>query len=268
MNHKIILFTTLILLVFSACKTTRTTTKSVVRSENQAEQLIEQIQKKQPQFTSANVSKMALALNMTNRNVNVNATCKIQKDSAIHLSIQPFMGIELFKAELTPDSLLVFDKMNKRYYAVDYGFFSKRFGVDVDFYSLQSLLFGQFFCIGNKDIKADNCIASNLSEGRKNIDFENEKMKQSSEISSDFIIQQVLLKSKNSNYELKTNYSDFTALNAVNFPQKIAMQATNQKNDASCDFSILRVDFNTPIKFSTTNSDRYSRGDIDQLLKK
>lgn len=268
MKNKLYVICVLLLMFFSACKTTRTTTKSIVKSDNQIVQLIEQIQKKQPQFTSANVSKMSLALNMSNREVNVNATCKIQKDSAIHLSIQPFMGIELFKAELTPDSLWVFDKMNKRYYAVDYGFFSKRFGVDVDFYSLQSLLFGQFFCIGNKDIKVDSCIATDISDGRKNIDFESEKMKQSTEISSDFTIQQVLLKSKNSNYELKTNYSDYITLYAVNFPQKIAMKATNQKNDASCDFSILRVDFNTPIKFSATNPDRYSRGNIDQLLNK
>lgn len=268
MNHKIILFTTLVLLIFSACKTTRTTTKSVVKSDNQIAQIIEKIQLKQPQFTSANVSKMSLALNMSNRDVNVNATCKIQKDSAIHLSIQPFMGIELFKAELTTDSMWVFDKMNKRYYVVDYGFFSKRFGVDVDFYSLQSLLFGQFFCIGNKDIQVENCIATNLSEGRKNINFENDKMIQNTEISSDFMILQVLLKSKNSNYELKTKYSDYMVSNTVNFPQKIAMQATNQKDQASFDFSILRVEFNTPIKFSATNPDRYNRGDIDQLLNK
>lgn len=268
MKNKLYIVCVLLLVFFSSCKTTRKITKTGAKQETQIAQLIEQIQKKQPQFTSANVSKMSLALNMSNREVNVNATCKIQKDSAIHLSIQPFMGIELFKAELTPDSLWVFDKMNKRYYAVDYGFFSKRFGVDVDFYSLQSLLFGQFFCIGNKDIKVDSCIATDLSEGRKNIDFENEKMKQSTEISSDFTILQVLLKSKNSNYELKTNYSDYIVLNTVNFPQKIAMKATNQKNDASCDFSILRVDFNTPIKLSATNPDRYNRGDIYQLLKK
>ncbi len=268
MKKNILLILITILLAFTACKTTRTTIKPVVKSNNTVIQLIEQIQKKQPTFTSANISKMSLALNMSNREVNVNATCKIQKDSAIHLSIQPFMGIELFKAELTPDSLRVFDKMNKQYYAVDYSFFQKRFGVDVDFYSLQSLLFGQFFCIGSKEIKTEACIATDLSNNRKNINFENQTMLQSTEISADFIIQQVVLKSKNSNYELRTNYKDFILLNGINFPQQIAMTATNQKNDASCDFSILRVEFNTLIKFSALNPDRYNRGDIEQLLKK
>jgi hypothetical protein len=254
--------------MFTACKTSRTITKTDVKSETPAALVVDQIQKMQPHFTSAHVSKMSMALDMGNRKVNVSATCKIQKDSAIHLSIQPFMGIELFKAELTPDSLWVFDKMNRRYYAADYSYFSKRFGVDVDFYSLQSLLFSQFFCIGNKEIIVENCVATNLADGRKNVSFENEKMVQSTTVSSDFLIQQVLLKSKNSNYELKTNYSDFIALNAVNFPQKIAMKATNQKNDASCDFSILRVEFNVPLKFSVAGTERYSRGEIDQLLNK
>ena len=40
------------------------------------------------------------------RQLDVKATCKIVSDSAIHLSIQPFFGVELFKLEMTPKSLI------------------------------------------------------------------------------------------------------------------------------------------------------------------
>ena len=54
----------------------------------------------------------------------------------------------------------------------------------------------------------------------------------------------------------------------VSFPGKISLNATNQKHTVACDFSILRVEFNGPFKFQATNANRYSKGDIEQLLKK
>ena len=96
----------LIALSFSGCKTVKTISKPVVEKKpNPVVQIVEQVQKNQPEFRTANVSKMALELEMGERKVNVSATCKIRKDSALYLSIQPFLGIEMFKAEFTTDSI-------------------------------------------------------------------------------------------------------------------------------------------------------------------
>lgn len=268
MKNKIIVFTVLSLLIMSACKTTRLVTKPTAPAANAVVEVIEQVKKIQPEFKTANVNKMSLAFNLNEREVNVSAVCKIKKDSAIFISIQPFMGIELFKAELMPDSIKVFDKMNHRYYVSDYGFFSRRFGVDVDFYSFQSLLFGRFFCIGKKEVIPDSCRLITLSTGLNKIEYTSERMLQNTLVSPLNVIQQVVLKAKNSDYELQTDYSGYTTSNGVNYPQKIALQATGQKTKVTCDFSILRVEFNADIKLTPTNPDRYSLGDIDQLLKK
>ena len=93
-------------------------------------------------------------------------------------------------------------------------------------------------------------------------------MQQSTEINSLNLIQQVLLKARNSGYQLLTTYSDFAVENTVNIPHTISMTASSEKSNANCDFSILRVNFNAVIKFSTTNTNRYTRGDIEQLMKK
>lgn len=268
MRNKIIIFSVLTLLIMSACKTTRLVTKPTVPSANAVTQVIEKVKKTQPEFKTANVNKMSLSFKMNEREVNVSAVCKIKKDTAIFISIQPFMGIELFKAELMPDSIKVFDKMNHRYYVSDYGFFNRRFGVDVDFYSFQSLLFGRFFCVGKKEVVPDSCRLIAMTEGQNKIEYNSEKMIQNTLVSPLNVIQQVVLKAKNSDYELQTDYSGYTVLNNINYPQKIALQATGQKTKVTCDFSILRVEFNTDIKLTPTNPDRYSLGDIDQLLKK
>ena len=93
-------------------------------------------------------------------------------------------------------------------------------------------------------------------------------MQQSTEINSLNLIQQVLLKARNSGYQLLTTYSDFAVENTVNIPHTISMTASSEKSKANCDFSILRVNFNAVIKFSATNTNRYTRGDIEQLMKK
>jgi len=268
MKQKFIIFSVFALLIFSACKTKRSVILTEGLEGSPVAQLIAKVQATQPQFKTANVSKMSLEFDMNERNVNVSATCKIQKDSAIYLSIQPFMGIEMFKAEIMPEKIVVFDKMNRKYYVTDYAWFNSRFGVDIDFNSLQALIFNQFFCVGKKEILPDSCKLTPLASGRNKIEYETQAMLQVTETGSTNTIQQVLLKGKITRYQLQANYEDFTVVNAVNFPQTIKMLANNEKTKVSCNFSILKVEFNTDLKFIPSNTERYSPGDIDQLLKK
>lgn len=258
----------LAVLVLVSCKTTRTISKTSTKEVNPIFQLIEQIQKTQPQFKTANVSKLSLELQMKDRTFNVSATCKIKKDSAIFISIQPFLGVEVLKAELLPDSMRVFDKMNRRFYVVDYSSFSKRFGVNVDYYSIQSLLTVQFFCVGKREIQADSCKLVAVDNLGKTLNFENGNLIQSTQLSLQNVITSVQLNVKKSDYHLSTTYKDYTNTNGVNFPQNILVSANSENSKMSCNLSILKVDFNTDIKMQGTSSDRFTRGNIDDLLKK
>ncbi len=268
MKQRIIIISVFTILILSACKTKQLVTKTVSNEEGSVIVMIEQVLKAQPQFKSANVNKMAMELTMNERKVNVSATCKILKNSVIYLSIQPFLGIELFKAEFTQDSLRVYDKMNRKYYIVDYGYFGRHFGVEVSFNSLQALIFNQFFCVGKKDVLPDSCKLISLSAGRNEINFETESMQQKSIVLADNTIQQVILKAKNSSFQLQTNYEDYTFKNGVSYPQKISITASNHNSTATCIFSVKKVEFETNIKFIPSTHDRYSKGDIEQLIKK
>lgn len=269
MRHKLSIILLVMLVLFS-CKTTKkvtTTTKHTVKAIKPVVQVVKMVLVTQPQFQTANVSKMSLELDLNERKVNASASCKIKLDSAMFISIQVF-GFEVFKAEMMPDSMKVYDKMNRRYYVTDYSYFRRRFGVDIDYYSLQSLLAAQFFCVGNRVIHSDSCQLETLENGLRNIGYESSSMLQTTQVNPQHVILQVLLKAKNSNYQLQTDYADYTTINGVSFPQKIALNARNDKTKASCNFSILKVEFDKELKFQAQNAERYSRGDIDQLLKK
>ena len=93
-------------------------------------------------------------------------------------------------------------------------------------------------------------------------------MKQTTQLSVQNLIQQVLIKTINTDYQLQTTYSEYLLQNGVNFPQKIALQVGNQKTKATCNFSILRIQFNTDLKFIPTPTGRLTPGNLDDLLKK
>jgi hypothetical protein len=267
MKNNLIIISIFALLLLPACKTKQGTIPPS-KSKIPVGQLIDKVIQAQPRFETANISKMSMAFDMHERKVNVSATCKVRKDSAIYLSVQPFMGIELFKAELTTDSVHIFDKMNNRYYAVNYAFFSRRFGVDVDFYSLQALIFGQFFNVGGKEIRPEKHWLAESTADLTRIEYAGETMTQTTAVSNDFKIMQVLLQSKKDDYKLESNYDKYTVTEGVNHAQRIAIKAEGRNNAARCGISVLRVEFNTNIKLQPTNPARYMRGDIDQLLTK
>ena len=92
MKQKIIVVIACSMLIMSACKTTRQVAKPTLpTTSTEISQLVENVKKVQPQFKTANISKMSMAFNVNEREVNVSAVCKMIKDSAIFISIQPFM---------------------------------------------------------------------------------------------------------------------------------------------------------------------------------
>ena len=52
-----------------------------------------------------------------------NVSIKTKKDSVIWLSARAFLGIELFRAQLTPDSLYILNKVDKTYFVQPISYF-------------------------------------------------------------------------------------------------------------------------------------------------
>ena len=47
-------------------------------------------------------------------------TVQLWRNELIILSVQPMLGIEMLRVEATPDSMMIFDKMNRRYAILAY----------------------------------------------------------------------------------------------------------------------------------------------------
>ena len=62
------------------------------------------------------------------------------RNELIVLSLQPVLGIEMFRLEATPDSMVVIDKMNRRYTTMAYDWGGKQLQPTPSFKMIQNFI--------------------------------------------------------------------------------------------------------------------------------
>lgn len=269
MNTKSILYSLFILLVLlSSCKTKKLLTQSETGVDFKLKEQVQKIQQAEPVFNTANVSKMSVAVEVSGRKFNTQASCKLRTDSAIHISIQPFLGFELFKVEINRDSMLVFDKVNKKLYPVPFAYFSQKFGLQVGFNDVQAMLSNRFFTVGSNIPNLAACKQIEEDGFTNIIAFFANEMTQKTYLNASNRIEKVALKTTKSEYNMLVSYGQFVNFETQIFPQTINIDASGGKRSVKFNFNISKVSFNSPLSFTNIDASRYTTADINQLLNK
>ncbi|GJM29523.1 MAG: hypothetical protein DHS20C17_21580 [Cyclobacteriaceae bacterium] len=76
------------------------------------------------------------------RSVSTSANIRIKKDSIIWMSLTPLFGIEVARALITKDSLILLNRLNKEYMVYDFKNLSEKFQFDINYHLIQSLILG------------------------------------------------------------------------------------------------------------------------------
>ncbi|CAA9275957.1 MAG: hypothetical protein AVDCRST_MAG95-3027 [uncultured Adhaeribacter sp.] len=71
-------------------------------------------------------------------------TLRMKKDSVIWISVVPGLGIEVARLRLTPDSVMMINRLEKTYFADNVQALKDRFNVDLTFNMVQALLVGNY----------------------------------------------------------------------------------------------------------------------------
>ncbi len=75
----------------------------------------------------------------------VSGTIRIRKDSAIYVSVSPFLGIEMARMVITPEEVRFLNRLEGLYFIGDMGFVNSMLNTNLDYYMLQALLVGNDF---------------------------------------------------------------------------------------------------------------------------
>jgi len=260
----------LISLLFTySCKNIERAKRSSLEGKK-TEYLLQQLYANTFQFETLS-SKASIEINQTNKKTSFKANIRLQKDSAIWISVTPLLGIEMARVLITRDTVKVINRLEKSYFIGDYSYINKRFNVDVEFELLQSILLGNVIAFEEDEklkfaVDREKYYLGNLKKRKaKKADDKPERIeKEKEEIISIWVNQ--------NNYKIENFlYSDLTADRFILGEYRDHFEVENQlfpknlkfefqtKDPSIVKIEYSRVSLNDPLKFSFNISSKYEQ---------
>ncbi|MBE0638564.1 MAG: DUF4292 domain-containing protein [Bacteroidales bacterium] len=133
----------LIVTFFGACQSNRSAIKGPIKEEG-VDYLMTKLHDNELKFKTL-TSKFTVDYSYDRKQNDFKGQVRIVKDSAIWISFNQDLGIEIARFLITEDSVKFIDRINKNYFAGDYVFVNDFLSANIDFGILQSLLIGNDF---------------------------------------------------------------------------------------------------------------------------
>ena len=151
----IYLFGAVLLAFVSSCSSTKNMRKSVSIGNLSETEYMTEVFNRAPAW-DALTAKMSMAVDLNGKGATkISGTIRMKRDEVIQLSLTaPFIGIEVARAEISPDGILVMDRLNKRYVQVSFAELKGLAKADLDFHSLQALFLNEIFLPGKTTLSA------------------------------------------------------------------------------------------------------------------
>lgn len=180
-------------------------------------------------------------------------------DSALLISIQPILGIEVMRVKLTPDSVFLLNRLDKTYYKGAFSEITQR--TELDFYALQALLLYRTHDPSAKDFS-----------GFTNFQFEQEFHFSQEKpyftayvISKEKALHQSIFSSLDKTSSIFVQYADFS-LEDFGFPLShvIKYSSPDMNLDLGIDFKRLKI--NQAVRTKLSIPSRYKALSLKQLI--
>ncbi len=220
------------------------------------------------------VRRINISLTNGDSRQSVRGSVRIKRDSIILLSFNMFAGIEAARIKLTPDSVLLVDRVNREYLKRKYIDSYNILPFNLDFYELQSVFIG----------KPPN-ISANMDDSFKEIEYENNdnitilKFSEFSNfqqrfsegihlknteiyLSNSMLINRILINDTGSGYNYKIDYEGYSEIDGVILPSKIDILQFRDDNVIKITMQMSGIEINRDIAFPFSLPNGYN-----ELLK-
>ena len=196
---------------------------------------------------------------------------KMIYNDRIQLSV-PLFGFEMFRIELSNDSIKILDRMNKRFVADNYHQLKNEMGIDVNFQNLQALLTNRIFIPGENSISANHYrwfriikksaqTAEFQLEGKSGTTYtfiaDGDERLLSTRIENDL-----------ENQKLTWDYNNFQTVNNQLFPMQMTARLTSGVQAlGTTTLTFAPPEINNPLTFDFTVPSGYKRVGLEQLIQ-
>lgn len=220
---------------------------------------------------NALTAKMALTVDLGKGETKVNGSLRIKKGEVIQMSIAPFLGIEVARAEISPDGILVIDRMNKRYVEVSFAEVKELAKADLDFHTLQALFLNELFLPGKGDLTARDASSFKVEPEEEGIWL---NVKRAKRLGYHFLTEapEALLKESyiglnGTPYGLRWKYDDFRTLGKKLFPLDMKLAFEGSKKPVKAALALSRLSTDADWETHTEVSHKYNKVELGEILK-
>ncbi|HSV87496.1 MAG TPA: DUF4292 domain-containing protein [Bacteroidales bacterium] len=197
-------------------------------------------------------------------NHHVSGTIRIHKDKAIWVSVAPFLGIEISRILITPDSVKFLNRLEASYFVGDINYLQTILGQSLDYFMLQDLFMGNDF----KNFSSDNFSIFNDRElillrsnnRQKNNHQSDFRIEQNIWIDpADFRIRQTEVISPEEQRKIIVRYNQMQSIENQLLPSEIDLTFSEPGNFAAFKLKFTRMTLNAPQEFSFSIPARYNQ---------
>lgn len=214
-------------------------------------------------------SKLDIRLTAGKSNINAKGEIRILNERAIQISVQPFLGIEVLRLCITPDTLLIIDRINKRYLLEESGSAQAMLPEEINFRALQAMLTNQLFHSNRTQLQAAD---ARLFRSETTAQGTLLKAQTGSLVNFAFSLddQAHLIRtsgeSRSGKQLFQCDYSDFRTVNSGLFPSRMQLAFELEKESIAAELRFGSVDLNRRTVVDLTPPSRYQRMTPQELL--
>jgi len=198
------------------------------------------------------------------------AQLKLIRNDRLQLSIQPLLGIEMFRIEISTDSIKILDKMNKRYVADDYIHLKEAMDIDFNFQNLQALIMNQLFVPGENQVSPQHYRQFRITKGDRSAEIQ---LKDRNNSYFTFLadgnerLLSTTIENKQHEQMLTWDYSQFQTVSGQTFPMKMNVRLLSEGlTQGSTTLTFSEPDINHPITLDFKIPTGFSKVTLEQII--
>lgn len=222
------------------------------------------------QYETLDVKKMTVTFSDAKTNLKLTGNLRVLKDSIIWMSLRKG-PIEVMRLKLTPQEVCFIDRYNKEYLESDYEYFNQKFGLDLDFNIIQSVLTNTLLEYSNEKDRPFFRNFKGKVRDDKYLFFAKGNHRPTDKLTKYEPVQEITIDSERFRVEkihifdllkdvvFNMNYQDYKMFDNQLFPETIKMDVRHQDNLFDTTIKIQKMELNEKLEFPFEISSKYDK---------
>jgi len=268
--HKYLIPVCAILLTLASCKSSQKVATVESGAAKETTEFFNSMIEKAFQFETLN-ARMNAELLIPGQELSSRVDMKMVRDSAFMLSVQPVLGIELFRLVINKDSITIIDRMSRRYFTENYANLKGQTPIVFNYNNLQSLFINHLFFPGEDYVTPQlfNRFKLNQSGSKAEIQTKDKTgLVYTFTADGEEKLLSTYVTNQNEDFALQWTYTDFRMVEDQPFPMRMDINIfADNTSKGGIKLGFSRVQTDVPVQIDGTIPGKYKRITFAEAMK-